>query len=165
MIERERRGEVIERFINIERVVNTIISQHYFGKQSLPFILQVLYDDGFNFGIKRRILERIVPELAARTRDDLARLNNIRNLFAHTDESIFVGRGLPPPGAKTIAVDLKKVQKWDGTVAGLADCALDYPALYEEFVRLAGPVEERLFAAFGKMGGAAIRGDGETQGS
>jgi len=165
MIERERRAEVIERFINIEQVVNAIISQHYFGKQALPFILRVLYDEGFNFGMKRRILEKIVPELDKGTREHLGRLNNIRNLFAHTDENIFLGDGVPPPDVKCIAVNPKKMSDWDGTVAGLADCALDFPALYEEFVRLAGPVEERLFAVFLKMGGAAIRGDGETQGS
>jgi len=51
------RAEVIEKFINIETLINAIICQHYFHKLIMPFYLEVLYDEKFNFYLRRNILE------------------------------------------------------------------------------------------------------------
>ncbi len=51
------RADVIERFINVEWIINAIICQHYFKRVSMPFLLEVLYDEYFSFALKRRILE------------------------------------------------------------------------------------------------------------
>lgn len=47
------RAEVIERFINIEWIINAIISQHYLKRVVVSFILEVLYDEYFSFALKR----------------------------------------------------------------------------------------------------------------
>ena len=52
-----------ERFINIETMINAIISQHYFKKVPLNFYLEVLYDEYFSFALRRRILENDNPLL------------------------------------------------------------------------------------------------------
>ena len=57
------RSEVIERFINIEWLLNAIITQHYFKRMVSSFLFEVLYDEYFNFGLKRRIIEKIIPNI------------------------------------------------------------------------------------------------------
>ena len=52
----QMRSEVIEKFINLEMIINAIISQHYFRKVYMPFFFEVLYDEYCSFGLKRRIL-------------------------------------------------------------------------------------------------------------
>ena len=83
------RAEVIDKFINIEKIINAIISQHYFKRVVLPFYLEVLYDEYFSFALKRRILEKIIKNINKQKVDDLNRLNTIRNYFAHCDLKIF----------------------------------------------------------------------------
>ena len=73
------RSEVIERFINIEWIINAIISQHYFKRVLLPFVLEVLYDEYFSFALKRRVLEKIIKTIDNQKVQDLNRLNTIRN--------------------------------------------------------------------------------------
>lgn len=77
------RGEVINSFANIETVINTIISQHYLKRVNRAFILEVLYDELFSFGLRRNILEKIVPEFDPGQMRNLRELNRIRNYFAH----------------------------------------------------------------------------------
>ena len=57
------RAEVIERFINMEWLINAIICQHYFKRVLMPFLLEVLYDEYFSFALKRRILEKIINNI------------------------------------------------------------------------------------------------------
>ena len=54
------RAEVIEKFINVETIINAIISQHYLKRLVMPFLLEVLYDEYFSFALRRRILEKIL---------------------------------------------------------------------------------------------------------
>ncbi len=79
------RADVIENFIGLEALVDCIIGVHYLGKLSLAFYHEVLYDEYFSFGLKVRVLEKILsPEkekTAAIHFEKLRRANNIRNLF------------------------------------------------------------------------------------
>ena len=77
------RAEVIERFINIESIIDAIICQHYFKRVIMKFYFEVLYDEYFSFGLKRRILEKIFKDIDSQKLQDLNRLNTIRNYFAH----------------------------------------------------------------------------------
>ena len=52
------RSEVIERFINIEWIINAIICQHYFKRVLKPFLLEVLYDEYFSFVLNGEYLKR-----------------------------------------------------------------------------------------------------------
>ena len=80
------RAEVIQELIGLEALVDCVISVHYLGKISKAFYNEVLYDEYFSFGLKVRILSKILSSEGKEGEDQirvLQRLNNIRNIFAH----------------------------------------------------------------------------------
>ncbi|MFA6329789.1 MAG: hypothetical protein WCX64_03855 [Candidatus Micrarchaeia archaeon] len=127
------RGEVIEKFINIETMMNAIICHQYIGKVTQPFLLQVLYDEYFSFGLRRRILEKIIKNPEKGLFEKLNRLNTIRNYFAHLDLQMFETKSIPEPEKRGITPDPKNLDK-----------AVDFEKLYGEFLSLAPNVEEQL---------------------
>lgn len=81
-----QRAEVIRDFIGVEALVDCVISIHYLGRLSLAFYHEVLYDEYFSFGLKVRILNKMLSEEGKEANDQiqiLRRLNNIRNFLAH----------------------------------------------------------------------------------
>ena len=138
----QARAEVIEKFINLEWLVNAIISQHYFGKVMLPFVLEVLYDEYFSFGLKRGILQKIVRDIDARQIERLNRLNTIRNHFAHRGQEIFSGPDIPSKGQLGVVPDPRRLDK-----------PIDFTQLYEEFQRTEPSVAEYLFELYKRLGG------------
>jgi len=138
------RSEVIERFINIEWIINSIISQHYFDRLSFPFVFEVLYDEYFNFSLKRRILEKIVKNMDNGKVQDLNRVNTIRNYFAHCNQLIIFGENLKIEGK---VVDPRKL-----------DRTIDFEILYKEFMTVAGGLEEYLANIYKQKGGILVKG-------
>jgi len=139
----EYRSEVIERFINIETIIDAIICQHYFKKMSINFYLEVLYDEYFTFGLKRRILEKIVKNIDSQKVRDLNRLNTIRNYFAHYNQEIIKGTDKTQKGK---IIDPRNVEK-----------EINFESLYVDFMQKAGGVEEYLFSLYEHIGGIAER--------
>lgn len=138
------RSEVIEKFINIEWIINAIISQYYFRKVLQPFVLGVLYDEYFSFGLRRRVLEKIIPSLDKSKIEDLNRLNTIRNYFAHCNQQIFkVFKGSKPE--EGFVPDPKNTKK-----------AIDFEKLYTEFVSKEKEVTKYLFGIYKDIGGIAL---------
>jgi len=137
----QMRAEVIEKFINIETIINAIISQHYFGNVNKQFFLEVLYDQNFNFALRHSILEKIVPDLDRTQLQNLHRLNRIRNYFAHTGTEIFEGAEVPTEGQVGIVYDPRNLDK-----------TIDYTQLYEEFHTLESTVINYLFNLSKKLG-------------
>jgi len=146
----ERRGEVIEGFVNIESIINAVISQHYFKKQQGAFILEVLYDERFSFALKRSILEKIIPSLDNKKIHDLNRLNTIRNYFAHCAQEWV--KASQKPGTKGIVPDPRK--------KGLE--GIDFERLYKEFMEKRRGVEEYLWKILRDIGGV-YREDGSPK--
>lgn len=136
------RSEVIEKAINIEWIMSAIICQHYFKKTILPFLLEVLYDEYFSFALKRRILEKIVKDFNKKKLQDLNRLNTIRNYFAHCNQQIFEGSGIPTENERGKVVDPRNLDK-----------AIDFEKLYGEFMNIAAELERYLAGIFIKIGG------------
>jgi hypothetical protein len=136
------RSEVIERTINIEWIMNAIISQHYFGKVLLPFVLEFLYDESCTFALKRRVLEKIAPDLEKQKLEKLNRINTIRNYFAHCNQVLIEGSNPTSPSAISKVVDPRKLDK-----------AIDFEKLYTEFMGIVGPVEEHLAEIYKAKGG------------
>ena len=123
------RAEVIERFINIETLIDVVICQHYFDKVEMKFYLEVLYDEYFTFGLKRRILEKIARDIDCNIIQDLHKLNNIRNYFAHYGQAIFKGR---------------EEQKWQVINPRDIEKEINFQQLYSEFVSKVDEVEKYL---------------------
>ena len=142
-----QRGEIINKFINIEWIINAIISQWYISKVEKEFVLEVLYDEYFSFSLKRRIIEKIFSERAPSNLrpklkfmlDSLNRLNSIRNYFAHCTESMTLsnidGEYIPDP---------KNHNKH-----------LDFQELYNEFMAKEKEVNKYFYDLFISIGGKA----------
>jgi hypothetical protein len=135
------RAEVIERAIGIELMMSAIISFHYFGRISMPFLLEVLYDEYFSFALKRRVVEKIAPHADHRRFNELNRLGTIRNYFAHCSPNI-----LHPETMERVAVDPKHL-----------DRTIDFQSLFQEFSRLHDPVHKHLEEILIAMGGQPIK--------
>jgi len=134
------RAEVIVKFINIEKIINAIISQHYFKRVVLPFYLEVLYDEYFTFALRRRILEKIIKDTNKQKVEDLNRLNTIRNYFAHCDLEIFEASDKEKKCGKI--VDPRAIEK-----------AIDFNRLYSEFMQKERGVLEYLIGLYESLGG------------
>jgi hypothetical protein len=129
------RSEVIEKSINVEWLINAIISQHYFKKVLLPFVFDFLYDINCTFALKRNILEKIDSNFY-KYGEKLNRLNNIRNLFAHCNQKII---NINNPEGKIY--DPKNTTK-----------VLDFESLYNEFISSEKNVTQDLFNTFLSLG-------------
>lgn len=132
------RAAIIEKSINLEWMMNAIISQHYFGYVKLPFLLEVLYDEYCPFALKRRVLIKICPDLQkGHFSESLGRLNTIRNYFAHCGQVV----GDFATGTERVP-DPRNPEK-----------AIDFTALHMEFMRVEKEVIAVLFERFKAMGG------------
>jgi len=118
------RSEVIEKFINIEWLINAVISQYYFKKVIYSFVFDLLYDVNCTFALKRNVLQKIAPEFSKSKLEELNRLNNIRNFFAHCNQKTFKSITKPSPREKGKVLNPKNIKK-----------ELDFEELYQEFVK------------------------------
>lgn len=139
---RSYRNEIIERCISLELLMSGIISYHYFGKISMSFLLEVLYDENCSFGFKRKIVEKIVPNLDRSRINNLNRIGSIRNYFAHYHPNI-----IHPETGDKVAVDTRHLYR-----------IIDFETLYKEFQRLYPPVSEYLTGILEKISGTHLRG-------
>jgi hypothetical protein len=116
------RGSIITRAIEIEKILAVIISYHYLKRLSQGFLLEVLYDEGFSFGMKLRIACKISPVIA-KHEQTLRRLASIRNVFAH------MGLVLEPTGEphKVLVPDTRR----PGKEINFADLATEFDKLTE----------------------------------
>ena len=133
------RAEVIDKSINIEWLINSIISQHFFGKPRIDFVSLVLYDEYCSFALKRRVLIKIKPELAGKTEHAINRLNTIRNYFAHVGQGFIDG---PDPNGPSRVPDPRDFSK-----------SVDFAAMSTEFNALEAGLNNQLFSLFKEMGG------------
>lgn len=115
----ECRAEVITKFLDLERMVNIIISEYYLGAISGNFLIDVLYDPFFSFGLKLNILGKIgtVKESDIIL---IRKLNTIRNIFAHEQFELVVGE----KEGETVFLDTRQGKE------------LDYAEKYRLFLEL-----------------------------
>ena len=138
----QNRAEVIESAINVEWLMNAIICQHYFKRVTKDFLLEVLYDEYFSFGLKRRIIEKIIEDPDMQQIQNLNRINTIRNYFAHCGQQMFNGEAPPPPDSTGSVPDPRKISR-----------AIDFDKLYEEFSNIIADVEKYLGFVYQGKGG------------
>ncbi len=135
----EYRGTVIEKSVNIETILSALISLHYFKCLLTNFVLEVLYDEYFSFALKRRIIEKVIPNLDKHMIDDLNRLSTIRNYFAHCGIE-FVRKEERDVGGRIY--DPRDIKK-----------EIDFEALFKEFIEKEPKVTKYFFDIYREMGG------------
>ena len=146
------RAEVIEKAINLEWLMNAIISQRYFKLVNINFLFEVLYDEYFSFALRRRILEKIVKDFDKKKWNDLNRTNTIRNYFAHCNQQIFEGPDLPAKGVQGKVLDPRNL-----------DREIDFENLHKEFMLKIGPLEKYLADILLEMGGKLVNSEGKER--
>ena len=78
------RGVIIHDSINIEALMGAIIAIYFVrDDKNNEFNRKVTDDEYFSFGLKIRILEKLNQEVYPQFFEDIRRINNIRNIFAH----------------------------------------------------------------------------------
>lgn len=116
------RADVIRRSINLEWILNVIISQNYFHTIHGTFIFEVLYDPGFNLRLKINIvskMKRINKKMIAH----LHEIADVRNVFAHFDPNFI------KPTGEEVAPDPKNLQE-----------QINFQEKYKKFIELEGKV-------------------------
>ena len=85
-------GVIITDSINIEALIKSIII-NYFVKENKhsEFLIKVITDEYFSFGLKINILEKLNFDVYKGFFEDIRRMNNIRNIFAHCLPGSFTG--------------------------------------------------------------------------
>lgn len=130
---------VIDRAINIENLVSSLITIHYFPAKGLniKFMHEVLYDPHCNFSLKINILRKCYPQTSNQLIEQLRRISNIRNIYAHCGLNI---TNIADPD-KTGVMDPKDYNK-----------PLEFEKLEKEFTDLAKEIEEQLFRILKETG-------------
>jgi hypothetical protein len=84
------RGEVIGMFANLEVMLDAIIGFEYVTKERYDsFVEDVLADEQFSFALRRNIFRKILQRRGWLDKpaqvlcEDLSRIGNLRNMFAH----------------------------------------------------------------------------------
>jgi hypothetical protein len=135
----EARATVIERAINVEGLLDVIISQHYLGRVTKSFLFDVLYDEYFSFGLKVKIFGKKSTERSAVHK--LNRLGSIRNYFAHRGRlTVDFERGEYP-----FVPDPKKPSE-----------PINFESLLREFHKLADELEPLLMEQYRRAGGELL---------
>ena len=132
------RSDVIERSINIEGMINAVITQHFFGAIKLEFISTMLYDEYCSFALKRRVLLKIAPELCS-IKQELFRMGTIRNYFAHVGQVLTDG---PHPEAASRIPDPRNFTK-----------SVNFGNLHKEFLAIEKEILKALFSTYEAKGG------------
>ena len=110
----------------------------------MDFYFEVLYDEYFSFGLKRRILEKIFKDIDSQKLQDLNRLNTIRNYFAHYNQEVFEASDKEKKAGKVI--DPRNIKS-----------DIDFESLYAEFKSKERGVEEYLSTLHQALGGVLFK--------
>ena len=128
------RQKVIEKAINIENLISILITFHYFPEEkkgiNINFLQEVLYDPYATTAFKINLLQKCYPEFEKKNIQELRRIFNIRNLFAHC--GLEMSSAVDPQNFSVI--DPKK-----------KNTRLDYIALENEFNEKTKKQEKDLF--------------------
>lgn len=121
------------RFINVEMMLNAIINQFYFRTLNVQFHPDVVYDENYTSGLKRRILDNIFK--------DYIKIDNSEHFFSNLDrlsaiKKYFENRHLeimPSQNGNTAIPHYKETNKVD---------VLE--RLHHEFILIAANIEAQL---------------------
>lgn len=135
------RGLVITKFVDVEGMIGAIINNYFtLSNRQTDFSSMALSDPYFSFGLKRNILFKIIRKIEWKSfegfKEELDRLNRIRNRFAHAVLFGFDGHLIYDKGEKPMEIKQAK-------------------EMFDEFIPLWSKVFEELDRIFLKIIGKA----------
>jgi hypothetical protein len=136
MIENEvsnYRAEVIEKTIALESLISVAITINYFGHINQDFLLEVLYDENFNSGLKLNILKKAFPDkIDNKVENKIRKIFGTRNIFAHNHNLKIYN------GEKWVVVNPRKYNSGNAKAKekGESIKGIDFQQLFEEFNKL-----------------------------
>lgn len=103
------RGIIITKSIDIDAYVGALITNYFvLSNRQSDFTTMVLSDPYFSFGLKISILKKILNKINwnpyKEFKDDLLRINELRNRFAHSVPFGFDGHLSYPAGEKPMKI-------------------------------------------------------------
>lgn len=103
------RGIIITKSIDIDAYVGALITNYFvLSNRQSDFTTMVLSDPYFSFGLKISILKKILNKINwnpyKEFKDDLHRINELRNRFAHSVPFGFDGHLSYPAGEKPMKI-------------------------------------------------------------
>jgi len=127
------RGLIITESVNVDAHIGSIITNYFvLSDKHSQFSEMVLSDPYFSFGMKINILKKILNKIGWKSydkfKDDLHRIDNLRNRFAHSMMFGFDGDLIYPKGEKPMGI--KKAKEMYDEFMSL------YPKVVEELDRL-----------------------------
>jgi len=87
----ELRNHVIEKFDNLEFMMNVAISCRYFGHANRDFMFPVLHSPYFSSALRVDVISKIIKDFNKDIKNKLLNMGNIRNIFAHITPNYFDG--------------------------------------------------------------------------
>lgn len=136
------RDEILNKFGNIESIIEAVISQHYFSKVRREFLLEVLGDEYFSTGLKIRVLLKVAKKLDCEK--ELRELVRIRNYFVHLFPK-FHDKYLSPTPGELVAIDPRNTSK-----------SVNFELEYKKFVDMENKVVNSLVNIYKEKGGVLV---------
>ena len=133
------RAEIIEKSINLEAIISSLVTNHFFPNQPLPlkFLHGVMCDANANTSFKLSVFAKCYPNFPRKLLERCRRIFNIRNIFAHC--GVVVTNLVDPD--KSGVLDPKSLEE-----------QLDLEALAQEFQQNYEPVVLELFSLMKALG-------------
>jgi hypothetical protein len=127
------RGVIIHDSIGVEAMIGAIIAIYFVSDtKNNEFNRKVIDDEYFSLGLKIRILERLKLETYKEFFEDIRRINNIRNIFAHKVPTL--DKGFISQDFKEEKTEIKYMSE-----------------LHKEFIETMKKVDEQLEKIFSKL--------------
>lgn len=159
----QQRTEVVEKYINLEILINACISQYFFKNVNSSFYFYVLFDPHFSYQLRINIFKKIVsglpPENYTGDREKLIRklqrVGDIRNIFIHVAGLKFY----PSKEGRSDIVITKSLIEEEGITPDPKNPSspLDFKKLYEEYLSLEKFLNQEISSIYQVLGGQFVQ--------
>ncbi len=158
----QARTAVVEKFIEVETLLNASISYYFFKRVDPSFFFKVLYDPFFSFHLRVNIFNKIVKELSKKVyTGDKEKLNRklqsfgeIRNNFIHVGSFKFY----PSKDGRTDIVLANLSTEEESITPNPKDPSkvLDFKKIYKNFLDLEKELKEEIINIYKALGGRLL---------
>lgn len=159
----DQRSDIVEKYINLEILINSCISQYFFKNINSSFYFYVLFDPHFSYQLRINIFRKIVNGLSKESYSgDMEKLNRklqrvgeIRNIFIHV-----AGLKFHPSkdGMNDIVITKSSIEEEGFTPDPKNPSSpLNFTKLYNEFLSLEKFLNQEVSYIYQVLGGQFVQ--------